>query len=80
MRSEQVKGPWHNEDIEKDKLQWIHKPPPKNIMLRRKILAKAIEVGVKLLFSTFAYTFGGKVYRQLDGAPIGTRVACAAAT
>ena len=79
MRSEQVKGPWHQEDLEKEKLQWIHKPPPRNIRTRRKILGKAIEVGVKLLFSTFAYTFGGKIYKQLEWAPIGTRVACAAA-
>ena len=69
MRCDQVKGPWHQEDLDREKLQWIHKPPPRNIRTRRKILGKAIEVGVKLLFSTFAYTFGGKVYKQLEGAP-----------
>merc|ERR1711954_458926 len=79
MRSEQVKGPWHQDEICRDKLQWVHKPPPRNVKIRRKILGKAIEVGVKILFTTFAYTFGGKIYHQLDGAPIGTRIACAAA-
>ena len=66
MRSEQIKGPWHQEDIEKEKLQWIHKPPPRNVRIRRKILGKDIEVGDKLMFTMFAYTFGGKIYRQLD--------------
>ena len=79
MRNTQIKGPWHQDEIERDKLQWIHKPPPRNVRIRRRILGKAIEVGVKLLFTTFAYTFGGKIYQQLDGAPIGTRIACAAA-
>ena len=79
MRCDQVKGPWHQEDLDREKLQWVHKPPPRNVRLRRKILGKVIEVGVKLLFTTFSYTFGGKIYKQLDRAPIGTRVACAAA-
>ena len=79
MRNTQIKGPWHQEELEKEKLLWIHKSPPRNVRIRRKILGTAVRIGVRLLFTTFAYTFGGKVYKQLAGAPIGTRVACAAA-
>ena len=38
-----------------------------------------VEVGINVLFTTFTYTFGGKLYILLTGAPIGARVSCAAA-
>ena len=46
---------------------------------QRKLLAAALEIGVRTAFSTHLYQFGGKIYHQKDGGPIGTRLAGAAA-
>ena len=61
------------------KRYWIHKEEPQGLVIRRKIISKVVQIAVNTLFSTFVYTFGGKLFLQLSGAPIGTRVACAAA-
>ena len=53
MRNSQVKGPWHQEALDNEKLLWVHKPPPRNFRLRRRIF----EIGIGTLFTTFAYTF-----------------------
>ena len=37
------------------------------------LLGKALEVAVKTLFTTHLYQFGGRIYRQISGSPIGTR-------
>ena len=66
-------------ELKEEELLWIHKSPPDSQWLQKRILGKAVEVGIKVLFSSFSYTFGGKFYLQLEGAPIGTRVACACA-
>ena len=58
---------------------WIHKDPPSSVYARRKIVAKVVEIAINTLFTKFVYTFGSKLYLQQAGAPIGTRVACAAA-
>ena len=79
MSNEQLRGPWHQSELDAEKLLWVHRDPPSSLYLRKKILAKVIEIGVQELFSTFAYTFGGSIFHQKSGAPIGTRVACASA-
>ena len=40
---------------------------------KRKLLAKGLELAVKVMYNTHLYTFGGKVYHQQSGAPIGER-------
>ena len=37
------------------------------------LLGKALEIAVKTLFTTHLYQFGGKIYHQISGSPIGTR-------
>jgi hypothetical protein len=37
-----------------------------------------VEVGVRALFTNFCYTFGGKIYKQQAGGPIGARITMAA--
>ena len=79
MRNPQVRGPRKQEVIPEEKQIWIHKEVPDSNIIRKKILGKVVEIGIRVLFSTFCYTFGGKLYHQQEGAPIGTRVSCAAA-
>ena len=79
MKMKQLRGPKRQSEIEDDHLLWIHREPPEGEATRRKILAKVVEIGINELFTTFIYTFGGNLYHQQSGAPIGTRVACAAA-
>ena len=40
---------------------------------KKKIAAMVIEVLVNLVMTTHVYTFGGKVFLQRDGGPIGLR-------
>ena len=75
----QMKGPRTQKDFKEGEQKWIHVAPPRSSRLRRKILGKVVEVGVITLFTTFVYTFGGELFWQQAGAPIGTRVSCAAA-
>ena len=37
-----------------------------------------VEVGVRALFTNLCYTFGGKIYHQQAGGPIGARITMAA--
>ena len=37
------------------------------------MLAKGVEIAVKVMYTTHLYTFAGKVYQQRSGAPIGLR-------
>ena len=79
MSNEHVKGPHHPTEIDPEKRLWIHKEPPESQLIRKRILGKAAEIGIIVFFTNFIYTFDGKLYLQQDGAPIGTRLACAAA-
>ena len=38
--------------------------------VKRKLLAKGLEVAVKVMYDTHLYTFGGKVYHQQSGPPL----------
>ena len=79
MKNSQIKGPHKQTEIPKEKLLWHHKDIPLSKESKKRILAKAVEVAIITLFSGFIYTFNGKLYLQQDGAPIGTRIACACA-
>ena len=43
----------------------------------RKLIAAALEIVVKFFFKNFLYTFGGDVYEQGFGGPIGARLTMA---
>ena len=79
MTNATVKGPTLQEDLSDDKCRWFHQNIPSSRKLRRKIVAKAIEIAIITVFSKFVYTFNGQLFLQLDGAPIGTRLAAACA-
>ena len=46
---------------------------------KRMILAEVIKIVAEVMFENHLYTFGGKVYRQRKGGPIGLRGTCAIA-
>ena len=57
--------------------QWIF---PEGILTdedKKRILGAVIRITVELLFSTHLYTFGGDVFLQQLGGPIGLRATCA---
>ena len=43
------------------------------------IIAAVVRIAIELLFSTHLYTFGGKIFKQKEGGPIGLRATCAVA-
>ena len=44
---------------------------------RKEIIGRCAEIAVRTLFRNFCYTFGGKLYRQKSGGPIGLRITMA---
>ena len=44
---------------------------PKGKKEKRKLLAKFVELAVLEIFGSHTYEFGGRVYRQWDGGPMG---------
>ena len=66
MHSEYMKGSKKHRDLKKK--QWKEKIFPRDPALEKKLLGLAVEIGIKQLFTKFAYTFGGKVYKQMKGA------------
>ena len=46
---------------------------------KKEIIATVIKILTMTMFSTHIYTFGGKVYKQLEGGPIGLRSTCSVA-
>ena len=46
---------------------------------KRRIVAEVMRLSVELMFETHCYSFGGKIYRQTEGGPIGLRSTCAVA-
>ena len=62
-----------------DEVRWVFPVREATEDEKRKLLAAALEIGVRAAFSTHLYQFGGQIYHQKDGGPIGTRLAGAAA-
>ena len=56
-------------DSEEDE-KWTEGIVPANGESRRIILGKVLEIVVVKVFSSNAYRFGGKAFRQREGAPI----------
>ena len=46
---------------------------------KRKLMGTCLEIGIRTIFELHTYQFGGKLYQQADGGPIGLRItgACA---
>ena len=59
--------------------QWIFPTAPIPEEVKKQIVATVVMVAVDVLFTSHLYTFGGKVFRQVEGGPIGLRATCAIA-
>ena len=46
---------------------------------KRILLSRMAEIGVRVIFTNFVYSFGGEFFLQSEGGPIGARVTMAAA-
>ena len=46
---------------------------------KKIMLARALRIGIEVSFRNYTYTFGGKVYVQMSGGPIGSRLTMACA-
>ena len=60
-------------------ITWTYPPITPSEDMKRKMLARMVEIGVRTLFTHFCYSFGGENYLQMSGGPIGARVTMAAA-
>ena len=62
-----------------DEEQWIFPRVELTELEKKKLFATALKIGVKTAFRTHLYQFGGRIYHQTSGGPIGLRLAGAAA-
>jgi hypothetical protein len=59
--------------------QWVFPEVTSTAWEKRELLARMAEIGVRAIWRHFVYTFGGKLYLQKSGGPIGARVTMAVA-
>ena len=59
--------------------QWVFPRKELTTKQKRQVIGRVAEIGVRIVFEHFTYRFGGDVYRQMEGGPIGARVTMAAA-
>ena len=52
--------------------QWVFPETKPEGTLRRRLLAKVLEVGARTSFKEHIYTFGDKIFHQSGGGPIGS--------
>ena len=74
---EEAKGPNHHED--KKRSSWIVPDIEPFGQEIRRMLATALEIAIKVSFSTYVSSFAGKLFSQRLGGPIGSRLAMAVA-
>ena len=49
-------------------------PPPTDQSMVRHLVGLALQIGIKVVFGNYCYTFGGELWHQLKGGPIGDRL------
>ena len=59
--------------------QWVHKTKEVTRSQKMEIIGRCAEIAIRTVFENFAYSFGGKIYLQLEGGPIGARLTMACA-
>ena len=62
-----------------DTEQWVFPRVRLTEKEKNKIMAVVIKIITETMFRTHVYTFGGKVFRQSNGGPIGLRSTCSVA-
>ena len=74
MTSQGMMG--RQEDLEK---QWVYKTKTITEEQEREIVARVVEIAIRVVFENFCYEFGGRTFLQLFGGPIGNRLTMACA-
>ena len=69
------KDPLGKEKEDEDKDQWEFPTRESTLLEKRKLFGACLEIGVRKAFALHLYQFGGKLYHQKDGGPIGMRLA-----
>ena len=66
-------------ELGSEKVQWVfpNKNPPEIIM--KEMMGMVAEIAILILWRNYSYKFGGKIYLQRRGGPIGQRPTMAAA-
>ena len=73
------KAPSFSSDKIEEKYVWPQSVEYLTDQMKSKMLALAMEQAVIFFFTHFTYTFGGKIYLQQGGGPIGARLTMAVA-
>ena len=68
-----MKRKWVNCKENKEDVKWNFPKAKPTDKQKRQIEARVVEIAVRFLFENFTYRFGGKVYLQQQGGPIGAR-------
>ena len=57
--------------------QWVHKVKSVTREQLMEIIGRCTEIAIRAVFENFTYNFGGKIFLQLFGGPIGARLTMA---
>ena len=63
-----------DEDVEE---HWVHKVKSLSKEQTMEVVGRCAEIAVRIIFENFTYNFGGKIYLQRKGGPIGARITMA---
>ena len=66
-------------EIGSEKIQWIFPNKNPSDTIKKEMMGIVAEIAILVLWSNYAYKFGGKTYLQRRGGPIGQRPTMAAA-
>ena len=72
MREE---GPRRKETVDQE--QWVFSKVVFTKKEEQQLIIEVLKIAVKTLFTKQFYTFGGRMFRQSKGGPIGLRATCA---
>ena len=74
-----MKSKFINSKKNLEETQWLYPRAQPDRKERRMIVARVAEIGTRMIFENFTYQFGGEIFVQKSGGPIGARVTMAAA-
>ena len=74
-----MKGAGPRGKIHGDQEQWIFPPVKLKEDEKKEIIAEVVAIATKAMFKNHFYNFGGRIFHQSQGGPIGLRGKCAVA-
>ena len=77
MTGPRVRGARRVGELSKKEEHWKHKMPPSSDEWKRFIMGMMAQIGVAS--TCYCYTFGGEIFHQKKGGPIGDRLTMAVA-